>query len=199
VAIRRVWDEIVATVGRRSKRAAAVVREASVREVDGDTIVLLFQHAVHATMLAGAPQPLLDAVHDVLGGSWQVRCEAREATRAPAAATPAAPAGPAPAPAGGDVGDPEWPEPARPGGTAAGSTSDSTGTAADAGAGSGRRGGRPAAQRGGGPAAAPPGPPGADEVDEVSDPRTSPASGEQQALALLQQSLGAEKIGEVAP
>src|SRR5690606_13199217 len=43
-AMRRVWDEVVATVGQRSKRAAAVAREATVREVEGNTIVLWFQH-----------------------------------------------------------------------------------------------------------------------------------------------------------
>src|SRR5690606_9601831 len=59
-AVRRVWDEIVATVGRTSKRAAAVVREATVRQVEGDTLVLAFRHRVHADMLDSAPQPLLD-------------------------------------------------------------------------------------------------------------------------------------------
>jgi DNA polymerase-3 subunit gamma/tau len=171
VAIRRVWDEIVATVGRRSKRAAAVVREASVREVDGDTIVLLFQHTVHATMLAGAPQPLLDAVHQVFGGSWQVRCEARDTAR------PAAPASVPPAPSRGTAG-PDWPEPARPGGSA-GDPASSAGDPA--------------------PPATDPDPAGHHEIDEVADPRTPPASGEQQAMELLRQSLGAEKIGEVAP
>jgi DNA polymerase III subunit gamma/tau len=167
-AIRRVWDEIVATVGRRSKRAAAVVREATVRDVDGGTIVLLFQHTVHANMLSDSPKPLLDAVHEVLGGSWQIRCEARDAqerggrsqtaapaTRARGAAAPAQPA------AAADAG---WPEPARPGG--------------------------PQAE---------PATPDDDEVDEIEDARTAPAPGEQQAVELLQQTLGAQKIGEATP
>jgi DNA polymerase-3 subunit gamma/tau len=182
-AIRRVWDEIVATVGRRSKRAAAVVREATVRDVDGDTIVLLFQHTVHATMLAGSPQPLLDAVHDVLGGSWQIRCEARDTPGSPAAqrgapvaAVPSqsAQSTPPAAPAGRATAAADWPEPARPGGARA----------------------EPAP-----PMAAPVGEAGneIDEVDMVGDARTTVASSEQQALDLLQQSLGAEKIGEVAP
>jgi DNA polymerase-3 subunit gamma/tau len=174
-AIRRVWDEIVATVGRQSKRAAAVVREATVRDVDGDTIVLLFQHTVHATMLASAPQPLLDAIHRVLGGSWQIRCEARDAPSTPAPAparsvpTGAVPAQPA-APAGRGEADADWPEPARPGGARA-----EPATPVD----------EPADEL--------------DEVDEMEDARTTAATSEQQALNLLQQSLGAEKIGEVAP
>src|SRR5690606_12389647 len=126
-AIRRVWEETVATVGRGSKRAAALVREATVRDVEGDTIVLQCQHAVHATMLSNAPQPLLDAVREVLGGQWQIRCETRDDARGatgpssagPTSAGPAgrSPAGSAPSP--GSVvahGDVDWPEPARPGG-----------------------------------------------------------------------------------
>lgn len=74
-AVRRVWDEILTMVGRKSKRAAAVVREATVRDVEGDTLVLLFQHQVHADMLTSSPDLLLDAVYEVLGGRWQVRCE----------------------------------------------------------------------------------------------------------------------------
>jgi DNA polymerase III subunit gamma/tau len=166
-AIRRVWDEIVATVGRKSKRAAAVVREATVRDVDGDTIVLLFQHTVHANMLSDSPKPLLDAVHQVVGGSWQLRCEARDAEQRAGQARPAAPvarsrdAAPAtPAPAA------DWPEPTRPGGTH----------------------NEP-----------PPPADEADEVDEVGDARTASTTSEQQAVELLQQTLGAEKIGEATP
>ena len=121
VALRRVWDEIVTTVSRHSKRTAAVVREASVRDVDGDTIVLLFRHSVHASMLATDTRPLLDAVHEVVGGAWQVRCEAAD--------NPGASHGPLPAVAGSAGGstaagaaagppgmDDGWPEPARLGG-----------------------------------------------------------------------------------
>jgi DNA polymerase-3 subunit gamma/tau len=73
--VRRIWDEVLTTVRRKSPRAAAVVREASVRDVDGDVLVLLFKHQFHAQALAAAPEVLLDAVHEVLGGVWQVRCE----------------------------------------------------------------------------------------------------------------------------
>jgi DNA polymerase-3 subunit gamma/tau len=203
-AIRRVWDEVVATVGRRSKRAAAVVREASVREVDGDTIVLLFQHQVHANMLGTTPQPLLDAVRKVLGGTWQVRCEAREAREA--VETPAAPAGPV-EPAAGGAAEPDWPEPARPGGEAAAPAARSAAArsrpARPAQTGPGDPAGPGAARQVGGPAttAGPPGEP--EPVDDVEDGPAggppAPGSGEQQALDLLRRSLGAEKIGEVAP
>lgn len=181
-AIRRVWDEIVTTVSRRSKRAAAVAREAAVREVEGNTIVLLFQHQVHANMLSSAPEPVLEAVHEVLGGGWQLRCEAKGSTGPPTtgAATPApAQAPPASTPAERDI---EWPEPARPGGASAGDPP-------------------PPHHQGADPAGAAPdsGPDPGDLVDEDGDAQMTAHSGEQQALDLLQRTLGAEKIGEVAP
>ena len=41
VAVRRVWPDVVGKVSRTSKRVAALVREATVREVDGDSPSLL--------------------------------------------------------------------------------------------------------------------------------------------------------------
>jgi DNA polymerase III subunit gamma/tau len=147
--VRRVWDEVLTQVARKSKRAAAVVREATVRDVDGDTLVLVFRHSVHANMLAASPERLLDALHEVLGGSWEIRCEVGGDARAgsqgggfrPAApmigAAPTRPgpsgvaaAGPARSAvtvaggaavsaAGGAAGGGDWPEPARPGGSGA--------------------------------------------------------------------------------
>jgi DNA polymerase III subunit gamma/tau len=79
-AVRRVWDEILTTVRRHKQRAWAVVREATVRAVEGDTLVLVFQHAVHADMLTKDPEILTRSVTEVLGGTWQVRCEVGGAT-----------------------------------------------------------------------------------------------------------------------
>ncbi|GAA1381402.1 DNA polymerase III subunit gamma and tau [Catellatospora chokoriensis] len=127
-AVRRSWDEIVRMVGRSSKKAAAFAREAVVRDIDGNTLVLLFKHKIHANGVENDPAPLMEAVHQVLGGTWQLRCEvggdpraasSRAASVAPASAPPrntpqkaAAPARP-PAPAGDD-----WPTPALVGGAA---------------------------------------------------------------------------------
>lgn len=128
VAVRRSWEEIVRMVGRSSKKAAAFAREAVVRDLDGSTLVLVFKHRVHANGVENDPAPLLEAVHQVLGGSWQLRCEvggdqrsapARAAAAAPAAtgrnapARSAEPARRAAAPSGDD-----WPTPARVGGAA---------------------------------------------------------------------------------
>ncbi|HET8682838.1 MAG TPA: DNA polymerase III subunit gamma and tau [Micromonosporaceae bacterium] len=99
-AVRRVWDEVLTMVGRKSKRAAAVVREATVRDVEGDTLVLLFRHQVHADMLSSSPDLLLDAVYEVLGGRWQVRCEHGGRAPAPRPGAGPVPAGNAPGRAG---------------------------------------------------------------------------------------------------
>jgi DNA polymerase-3 subunit gamma/tau len=143
-AIRRVWDEVLVTVRRRSQKTWALVREATVRDVEGGTLVLLFQHQVHATMFGAEAKTLTDAVSQVVGGAWHVRWELT-AGGAPggASGTPAvaqqrsassqsapthpAPAHPSPAPAvrepdgdalppAADARDDEaWPEAARPG------------------------------------------------------------------------------------
>src|SRR5262245_10960270 len=74
-AIRRIWDEVLTIVRRKSPKVAALVREATVRDVTGDTIVLVFKHHFHAQALASTPELLVDALYEVLGGRWQLRCE----------------------------------------------------------------------------------------------------------------------------
>ncbi|MGN9778641.1 DNA polymerase III subunit gamma and tau [Micromonospora sp. H33] len=150
VAVRRVWPEIVAKVNRIKKPAAALMRDAVVRDVDGGTLVLTVKSPVLAQMMGNHTSVLADALHEEFGGSWQIRCEvagerggvslggpSRPAGPArPAVATPAAPSSsPTPAPARPDNGRPagvsgpgiaggedeDWPEPARPGGASASS------------------------------------------------------------------------------
>ena len=113
-AVRRVWEEILGYLRRRSQRAAAVVREAVVREVEGDTLVLSFRHQFHADSLTAAPELLQEAVYEVLGGRWRIRAEwAGGGNPASGPAEPTAPAAQRsvrPAPAGpatsSDVPDP---------------------------------------------------------------------------------------------
>ncbi len=133
-AVRRVWDEILTTIRRRSPKAWAVVREAMVRDVQGDEIVLVFQHAVHANMFGAQVDLLLEALREVLGGAWQVRAElggdertSGRTTAAPAQSSGPASAAPAPASTSGasstaarppqdaGAGDGGWPETAQPG------------------------------------------------------------------------------------
>jgi len=88
-SVRRVWDEIVRHVGQSSKKAAAFAREAVVREVEGDTLILLFKHKIHADGVNADPAPLLAAVSQVIGGSWRVRCEIGGDQRGGSASRPA--------------------------------------------------------------------------------------------------------------
>jgi DNA polymerase-3 subunit gamma/tau len=249
-AVRRVWDEVLTMIGRKSKKVAAWAREASVRDVDQDTLVLVFRHSFHANALAADPELLVESVHEVLGGAWQVRCEVAGpqsgAAPAPSAPQPAAapPPSRAPAPRGtaGSAatpatqdGDGDWPTTARPGGAAGAApapvASDpaparparsratggrQTGARSAPGrtsAGRSKDNDRPAAGRWDGAEEPPYDPeydppvgdarayegfdPGDEPGDEVVDERTARQTSEQQALQLLQQTLGAEKIGEV--
>lgn len=225
-AVRRVWDEILTMVSRKSKRAAAVVREATVRDVDGDTIVLAFRHGVHAEMLTAAPEVLIEAIYEVLGGQWQIRCEfggdQRDRARSapapiPTATEPAAPAPRAPSQSAPPVSaNEDWPTPARPGGDAvmpppAAAPPPSAAKKAAKAAPRGRRTKQsldeappdepPYDPEYQGPIAAGPAYDGFDPEDEpldvVLDEQAAWQSSEQQALQLLQQALGAEKIGEV--
>ncbi|WP_018585921.1 DNA polymerase III subunit gamma and tau [Salinispora arenicola] len=147
-AVRRRWPEVVGLVGRKSKKAAAWAREATVHEVDGETLVLAFRYPFHAQALANEPDLLIESLYEELGERWQIRCEVAgervggpgAGPRAPGPARPVtaparpepstAPVEPARSPTGGGVADSgsrrsggpaaeeEWPEPARPGGAA---------------------------------------------------------------------------------
>ncbi|GIJ39492.1 DNA polymerase III subunit gamma and tau [Micromonospora andamanensis] len=162
VAVRRVWPEVVGKVNRSNKRIAALMRDAVVRDLDGDTLVLTVKSAVLARMMSDHAQVLTDALYEELGGRWQIRCEVAGersgvspgSARGVPTAGPALPPGVAghgaPTP-GADRGrsggtsdterpaatsdtdrpgdaaatvsdDDEWPEPARPGGSASASS-----------------------------------------------------------------------------
>jgi DNA polymerase-3 subunit gamma/tau len=218
-AVRRVWEEVLTMVGRKSKRAAAVVREATVRDVDGDTLVLAFRHAVHADMLTASPELLVEAVYEVLGGDWQIRCELSGDRRPgrPAPAPRQTVDGPAPAAgataraseAADEEKEADWPTPAQLGGAAAVAPVDPSPEPVPpppvpaAQKSVAARGRRPAIKRGS--AAAERTPEKATESDwddepapddEVVDEQAARQTSDQQALTLLQQSLGAEKIGD---
>src|SRR5262249_17845843 len=74
-AVRRVWGEVLAIVNRKNKRTAPFVREATVRDIDGDTLVLVFKHSLHANSLSSSPEILIETLYELLGGRWQIRCE----------------------------------------------------------------------------------------------------------------------------
>ncbi|TNH22418.1 DNA polymerase III subunit gamma and tau, partial [Micromonospora orduensis] len=75
VAVRRVWPDVVGKVNRTNKRIAALMRDAVVRELDGDMLVLTVKSTVLAKMMADHSAVLTDALYEELGGRWQIRCE----------------------------------------------------------------------------------------------------------------------------
>jgi DNA polymerase-3 subunit gamma/tau len=202
-------------VRRRSPKAWAVVREASVRDVHGDEIVLLFQHLVHANMLSAQAELLTDAVREVLGGTWHIRAELGGAD---GAGTPTGSAPPAHTPPGSssapptavtaktEAADGDWPTLTRPGGSARAEAAEPASAPAQAPKKAARRGGARAAQSKGAQAAVP-GPAaraeaGFDPGDEPLDdgpPDDGPGnvreSSEEQAMRGLSQHFDIERIG----
>ena len=75
VAVRRCWPDVVGKVNRTNKRIAALMRDAVVRELDGDMLVLTVKSTVLAKMMADHAAVLTDALYEELGGRWQIRCE----------------------------------------------------------------------------------------------------------------------------
>jgi DNA polymerase-3 subunit gamma/tau len=196
--VRRYWDEVLTVVRRRGgQKPWAVVREAAVRDVHGDEIVLLFRHSVHAEMLGAQTEVLLDALHEVLGGRWRVRPEIggderTRATPAPETRTTGEPAqsgGAQPAPSA-PAGDDGWPEAARPGGRAATPAAPARSAA---------RAARPAAR--GSSAVRPDDAPPFDPGDEPFDDEGPVArqSSEEQALLAVTEHFAVERIGDTGP
>ncbi|NWJ69436.1 DNA polymerase III subunit gamma and tau [Pseudonocardia sp. ICBG1122] len=89
-AVRRVWPEILAAVRQRSRSTEALLVNATVRAVDGDTLVLAIGAPPLARRLSEARNTdvIADALHAVLGVQWRVHCDTGEAATARRAATP---------------------------------------------------------------------------------------------------------------
>jgi DNA polymerase-3 subunit gamma/tau len=127
---------VLTAVRRKSVKSWAVAREATVRDVQGGTLFLLFQHQVHANMLSNDTKTLTDAVAEMVGGRWQIKCEIAGQGPPPGAPPaqaqpPPQPTGPPPSqpdragarhPATATTGDDGWPTAAVPGGGRAGTT-----------------------------------------------------------------------------
>jgi DNA polymerase-3 subunit gamma/tau len=215
-AVRRVWDEVLTVVRRRSQRSWAVVREAMVRDVHGDEIVLVFQHLVHMNMFGAQADQLAEAVREVLGGSWRVRAElggdeairgtqpaGRPVAPAPPASTPAS----APPPPGGD-GDDGWPTtaplgsgPAQPAPPPAPAPAPAKKARPGARQGGGARTGatpgardQPAAAQDEEPEEEPPWDPDLDAAAGSVPAPPPKESTEEQAIRVLTETLGAERI-----
>ncbi|MFC4146800.1 DNA polymerase III subunit gamma and tau [Micromonospora mangrovi] len=173
VAVRRVWPDIVAKVNRIKKPAAALMRDAVVRDIDGDTLVLTVKSPVLAQMMAHHTSVLAEALYEEFGGRWQIRCEVagerggaalggppRSTARpAPATAPPPTappPTGGAPVPGASSAGS-SGPGGSTPGGSTPGGLDSGPGGSAPGGPDSGRASGPdgangPGSRNGGGPA-----------------------------------------------
>ncbi|MEU7777243.1 DNA polymerase III subunit gamma and tau [Micromonospora parva] len=128
VAVRRVWPDVVGKVNRTNKRIAALMRDAVVRELDGDMLVLTVKSTVLAKMMADHAAVLTDALYEELGGRWQIRCEVAgerggASLSGPPRSQPAAPARPAAPPAATPTAGPTSAPPAVPNSNAPGSPS----------------------------------------------------------------------------
>ncbi|GAA2988677.1 DNA polymerase III subunit gamma and tau [Actinokineospora diospyrosa] len=75
-AIRRVWPELLAAVRAVSRSTEAMLTNATVQSVEGETVVIAHPAAPLARRL-GEPRntdAIAQALASVLGGRWQVRC-----------------------------------------------------------------------------------------------------------------------------
>ncbi|ANY06493.1 hypothetical protein AFB00_09515 [Pseudonocardia sp. HH130630-07] len=89
-AVRRVWPEVLAAVRQRSRSTEALLVNATVRAIDGDTLVLAIGAPPLARRLSEQRNTdvISDALRAVLGVQWQVRCDQGEAGGAARRAAP---------------------------------------------------------------------------------------------------------------
>ncbi len=97
-AVRRVWSEVLTAARTRSRSIEAMLVNATVRTLEGDTLVLGIGAPSLARRLSESRNAdvVSAALHDVLGVRWTVRCESADTPAGPARA--AAPAAQRPAP-----------------------------------------------------------------------------------------------------
>jgi DNA polymerase-3 subunit gamma/tau len=94
-AVRTLWPTVRDKVRQRSRTTEVMLAGATVRAVEGNTLVLSHESAPLAKRLSEQRNAdvIAEALKDALGVDWQVRCEAGAASPAPEA--PVAPARPA--------------------------------------------------------------------------------------------------------
>jgi DNA polymerase-3 subunit gamma/tau len=75
-AVRRLWSELLTAVRKNSRSTEAMLTNATVQSVEGDTVVIAHTAAPLARRL-GEPRnadAIAKALGEVLGGRWQVKC-----------------------------------------------------------------------------------------------------------------------------
>lgn len=93
-AVRRVWSTVREKVRNLRRPTDVMLDGATVLAVEGDTLVLSHPSAPLAKRLVEQRNSdiIREALKDVLGVDWKIRCEAGAAPPAPAAASPGSPA-----------------------------------------------------------------------------------------------------------
>jgi DNA polymerase-3 subunit gamma/tau len=90
-AVRSMWDTVREKVNARSKPVNAMLADAIVRAVDGDTLVLSHRAPPLAKRLSEPRNVdvIREALKDALGVNWQIRCVPDSGEPAPSDAGPA--------------------------------------------------------------------------------------------------------------
>lgn len=103
-AVRSMWPTVREKVRQRSRTTEVMLAGATVRAIDGNTLVLSHESAPLAKRLCEQRNAdvIAEALKDALGVNWRVRCEAG----APAPAAPPPPAGGGAGPAATNVVEP---------------------------------------------------------------------------------------------
>jgi len=102
-AVRRAWPSVLDAAKQSSRSTGALLVNATVKAVEGDTLVLTIAAAPLARRLSEQrnTEVISAALRSVLGVAWHVRCDhdgGAPASRGPAASGAAAPASPAASP-----------------------------------------------------------------------------------------------------
>jgi DNA polymerase-3 subunit gamma/tau len=121
-AIRQIWPELLRNVGERSKPTLVLLQNATVKTVEGNTLVLAMptQGLAKALSQDSRAEVIRSTLHDLIAGDWQIRCVHADGATPPdspgAARRPAAPppTRPRPTPEPPAVRAPEPPPAATP-------------------------------------------------------------------------------------
>ena len=75
-AVRRLWSDLLTVVRKNSRSTEAMLTNATVQSLEGDTVVIAHTAAPLARRLAEPRNvdAIANALTEVLGGKWQVRC-----------------------------------------------------------------------------------------------------------------------------
>jgi DNA polymerase III subunit gamma/tau len=74
--VRRLWSDLLAAVRKNSRSTEAMLTNATVQSIEGDTVVIAHTAAPLARRLAEPrnAEAIAKALSEVLGGNWQVKC-----------------------------------------------------------------------------------------------------------------------------